>query len=161
MLIVSDTSPIINLATIGHLWLLPKIYEQIIIPQSVYDEIVIVGTGEPGADEVRLASWIEVRLCRPSVLWNQLQLELDAGEAEALALAVELQADRVLIDERRGRQKAIELSLKPLGVLGILLRAKQDNHIVQVKPLLDRLIDEADFFVHPRLYQDVLKLANE
>jgi predicted nucleic acid-binding protein len=50
MLIVSDTSPIINLAAINHLWLLPKIYNQIIIPQYVYHEIVIVGAGEPGSD---------------------------------------------------------------------------------------------------------------
>jgi len=161
MLIVSDTSPIINLAAIGHLWLLPQIYSQIIIPQSVYNEIVVVGAGEPGAEEVRNATWIEVRQCHPSVLWYELQLELDAGEAEALSLAVELQADRVLIDERRGRQKAIDLSLKPLGVLGILLRAKQDNHIQALKPLLDRLINEADFFVHRKLYQEVLNLANE
>jgi predicted nucleic acid-binding protein len=51
-------------------------------------------------------------------------MELDNGEAEAIALAVEIQADRILIDERRGRKKAIELSLRPIGVLGILLRAK-------------------------------------
>jgi predicted nucleic acid-binding protein len=88
-------------------------------------------------------------------------LQLDAGEAEAIALAVEINADRILIDERRGRQKAIELSLKPIGILGILLKAKQENIISAVKPLLDKLINEADFYVHPNLYNEVLALANE
>ena len=136
MLIVCDTSPIINLAIIDHLWLLPKIYGQIIIPQTVYDEIVVAGAGEAGADDVRLAKWIEVRHCRINDLWERLKKELDPGEAEAIALAFEIQADRILIDERKGRQKAIELLLKPVGVLGVLLRAKQDNLISEVTPLI-------------------------
>ena len=161
MIIISDTSPIINLAAIDYLWLLPKIYGQIIIPQSVFDEIVIAGVGEPGADEIKFADWIEVRNCHNMTLWHQLKTELDAGEAEAIALAVEIQADRILIYERRGRQKAIDLSLRPVGVLGVLLRAKQDGLISAVKPLLDRLINDAGFFVNVKLYQDVLISANE
>ena len=73
MLIVCDTSPIINLSIIDHLWLLPKIYGQIIIPQTVYDEIVIAGAGEAGADEARLAKWIEVRNCKINDLWEKLK----------------------------------------------------------------------------------------
>ena len=161
MLIVCDTSPIINLAIIDHLWLLPKIYGQIIIPQTVYDEIVIAGAGETGADDVRLAKWIEVRNCTINDLWERLKKELDPGEAEAIALAFEIQADRILIDERKGRQKAIELLLKPVGVLGVLLRAKQDNLISEVTPLLDRLMEEADFFIHENLYYEVKALAGE
>ena len=66
-----------------------------------------------------------------------------------------------MIDERKGRQKAIELLLKPVGVLGVLLRAKQDNLIPEVTTLLDRLIDEADFFIHENLYNEVKALAGE
>ncbi len=161
MLIVSDTSPIINLAAIDYLWLLPKIYGQIILPQSVFDEIVIAGVGEPGADDIKFADWIEVQNCHNMTLWQQLRTELDAGEAEAIALAVEIKADRILIDERRGRQKAIDLSLRPVGILGVLIRAKQDGLISNLKPILDRLINDAGFFVNSKLYQEVLDLANE
>jgi uncharacterized protein len=161
MLIVSDTSPIINLAIIDHLWLIPTLYQQIILPQTVYDEIVIDGAGQAGADEIRLATWIEVRNTKNFALHAQLNTELDPGEAEAIALAVELNADRILIDEKLGRQKAIHLALKPVGILGVLLRAKQDGHISLVQPLMDRLIDEANFYIHPKLYQDILTAAGE
>ena len=66
-----------------------------------------------------------------------------------------------MIDERKGRQIAIELLLKPVGVLGVLLRAKQDNLIPEVTILLDRLINEADFFIHKNLYYEVKALAGE
>ena len=68
---------------------------------------------------------------------------------------------KILIDERKGRQKAIELLLKPVGVLGVLLRAKQENLIPEVTPLLDRLMEEADFFIHENLYYEVKVLAGE
>ncbi len=53
MVVVSDTSPLINLAAIDHLWLIPKIYGQVIIPQAVFNEIVVEGIWEPGAAEIQ------------------------------------------------------------------------------------------------------------
>jgi predicted nucleic acid-binding protein len=88
-------------------------------------------------------------------------LDLDPGEAESIALAIEIGADRILIDERKGRQIAIDLSLKPVGVLGVLLRAKQEKLIPLVRPLMDRLLVEADFFIHTMLYDEVVLLAGE
>lgn len=71
--------------------------------------------------------------------------ELDKGEAEAIALALELGADQVLIDERRGRRIAARLNLRYTGILGILVEAKNRGLISEVKPLLDALIDRAGF----------------
>jgi len=159
MVEVSDTSPLINLAVIHHLWLIPEIYGQVIIPQAVYNEIVVEGIGEPGATEIQSADWVLIKTCAPSPLLDKLKADLDPGEAEAIALAVEIEADRILMDERKGRQIAINLSLKPVGVLGILLRAKQENLIPHVRPLMDRLLNEADFFIHTALYDEVLVLA--
>ena len=161
MVVVSDTSPLINLAAIQHLWLIPEIYGQVIIPQAVFNEIVIEGIGEPGAEEIQSANWALIRTCPPSQLLDKLRVDLDPGEAEAIALAVEIGADRILMDERKGRQIAIGLSLKPVGVLGILLRAKQEKLISTVRPLMDRLLEEADFFIHDSLYNEVLILAGE
>ncbi|MBK8426908.1 MAG: hypothetical protein IPL27_13470 [Lewinellaceae bacterium] len=101
MMVVSDTSPLINLAVIDHLWLIPKIYDQIIIPPAVFNEIVIEGAGEPGAAEIQSAVWVSVKICTPSPLLRQLMLDLDPGEAESIALAVEIGADRILIDKER------------------------------------------------------------
>ncbi len=161
MIIVSDTSPIINLAQINLLSLLPQLYGQIIIPQAVYDEIVVKGAHESGADEIKTAEWITVKSCKDLQLLNRLLIILDEGEAEAIVLAIELGADRILMDEQLGRQKAIEYKLRPIGVLGILISAKQNGMIDFVKPHLDKLIHDAHFFIHPKLYNEVLKLVNE
>ncbi len=160
-MVVSDTSPLINLAVIDHLWLIPKIYDQVIIPIAVFNEIVIEGAEEAGAIEVQSADWVSVRICTPSPLLSQLMLDLDPGEAESIALAIEIGADRILMDERKGRQIATNLSLKPVGVLGVLLRAKQEKLIPLVGPVMDRLLVEADFFIHAKLYEEVVRLAGE
>jgi predicted nucleic acid-binding protein len=86
---------------------------------------------------------------------------LDAGEANAIALALELQADDLLIDERLGRQEALRLGLSIIGILGILLVAKQKSLIPQVQPVMDALISQAGFRVSSQLYQRVLALAQE
>ncbi len=87
--------------------------------------------------------------------------ELDIGEAEAIALAVEIQADQVLIDERRGRLVASRLNFSYTGILGILVEAKSQNLIAEVKPLLDELINKAGFWIAEPLYDSVLQLVNE
>lgn len=161
MLIVSDTSPIINLAAINHLYLLPKLFGRIVIPQMVYQEIVIDGAGEPGSDEIQTAQWVEIQRCTNQDIINILNSELDPGEAEAIALALELDADYLLIDERDGRQKALDYHLKPLGVLGILLRAKEARLISDICTLMDRLRLEAGFHIHQSLYDQVKQIAME
>ena len=101
-LVISNTSPVINLAAVGQLDLLRHLYGKIVIPQAVYSEIVIVGTGQPGAVEVETLDWIETRQVRNRTVVTALQLELDEGEAAAIALAAELKADLILLDERKG-----------------------------------------------------------
>lgn len=143
------------------MWLVPEIYRQVVIPQAVYHEIVVEGAGEPGAAEIQSADWVLVKTCSPSLLLEQLRIELDPGEAEAIALAVEIGADRILIDERKGRQIALHHALRPVGVLGVLLRAKQEKLIPHVRPLMDRLLDKADFFIHRSLYDEIISMAGE
>jgi uncharacterized protein len=108
-------------------------------------------------------NWIQTQPLTNSELANQLQQErgLDAGEANAIALALELQADDLLIDERLGRQEAVRLGLSIIGILGVLLVAKQRSLIPQVQLVMDALIKQAGFRVSPQLYQRVLSLAQE
>ena len=161
MIVVSDTSPIINLATIGHLHLLPELFTEIVIPTAVFNEVAGAGNHEPGAKEIREASWVKVHSASNQPLLPQLLNDLDPGEAEAIALAVNIRAEYVLIDEALGRKIAVSYQLQPLGILGILLLAKQRGLISAVTPLMDRLRSEANFYVDARLYQYIKKLAEE
>lgn len=86
---------------------------------------------------------------------------LQAGEIAALSLALELRADLVLMDEAEGRAAATALHLVTMGVLGILLRARQRDLIPAVTPLLDRLQHQARFWIAPSLRTAILSAAGE
>jgi predicted nucleic acid-binding protein len=161
VIIVSDTSPINNLAATHHLHLLHQLYKTVLIPEAVYRELTDPNFPVAGANEVQTFGWIQTRAVSDRTLVEALSNELDIGEAEAIALAVEIQADQVLIDERRGRLVASRLNLHYTGILGILVEAKSQGLIAEVKPLLDALINEAGFWVAEPLYNSVLQLVNE
>jgi uncharacterized protein len=161
MIIISDTSPISNLLLIGHLPLLKALYGQLIIPDAVFQEIKVLETFGVDVSAVQAADWIEVRAVCDQMLVEKLVTEVDRGEAEAIALAIELNAERLLIDERIGRRVAQRYDLKITGLLGVLVSAKQNKLINELKPILDQLIQQAKFRVHTDLYQQILEDANE
>ena len=161
MTVVSNTSPIINLAAIGQLELLRHLYGNIIIPQAVYEEIAIRGAGEPGATEVQSLEWIAKYTVNDRTLINLLSLELDPGEAEVIACALEIKADLLLLDERRARAIAERAGLQFTGILGSLVEAKSKGIITAVKPVVDALISEAGFWVADSLYKRTLEVAGE
>jgi len=161
VIVVSDTSALSNLAIVDHLWLLEAIYQTVIIPDVVVSELA--AASNPTISAILQLGWIQTQSLTNSQLADQLQQErgLDAGEANAIALALELQADDLLIDERLGRQESVRLGLSIIGILGILLVAKQRSLIPQVQPVMDALINQAGFRVSPQLYQRVLALSQE
>jgi len=161
VIVVSDTSSVCNLALVNHLWILREIYHSVIITTVVADELA--AATNPIILAILELDWIQQRTLTNPAIAQQLQRErgLDAGEASAIALAIELQADDLLIDERLGRREALKLGLSIIGILGILVTAKQRNLIPQVKPVMDNLIHQAGFRVSPRLYQEVLHLGQE
>lgn len=159
MIVVSDTSPITNLAAIGQLDLLPDLYQKVIIPSAVYRELTAAEGRYPGAI-VQSLDWIEVCDVSNSLLVTALRIELDEGEAEAIALAQERAADLLLLDERRGRLAAGRFGLRVVGLLGVLIDAKRRGLILQIKPLLDELI-RIGFRISQELYERVLQAAGE
>jgi len=161
MIIISDTSPIINLAVIGQLNLLPKLYGRVIIPQAVYEEIVIEGAEQAGATEAAQADWIDIKQIPNRLLVTSLEGELDRGEAEAVVLAVELKAALLLIDERKGRIVANRLGVNSIGLLGILIKAKHEGMISAVGLIMDELRAKAGFWIGDDLYNYVLQVAGE
>ncbi|MGI8502652.1 MAG: DUF3368 domain-containing protein [Hassallia sp.] len=160
MIIVSNTSPISNLAAIGQLALLQQLYGNVIIPPAVYQEILDSGATDPGTLAVQTLNWIQIIPIKNMALLHTLQTNLDPGEAEAIALAIELNADRLIIDERRGRNEAIQAGLRVTGLLGILIAAKKQGFVPLVQPILDDLIANG-FWIREQLYAEVLLLAGE
>ncbi|BAB74503.1 DUF3368 domain-containing protein [Anabaena sp. FACHB-709] len=161
MPIVSNTSPITNLAAIGKIHLLKQLYGGIIIPSAVFHELTQWGDSIPGAKEVKTLHWIQVNPITNDDLVVSLRNKLDEGESSAIALALELKADWLIIDEQLGRQIAIEYNLKITGILGILIEAKSRGLILSVKPVLDDLINIAKFWVSRSLYNRILSIVDE
>jgi len=163
MIVVSDTSPIINLAAINQLELVPALFHQVVIPPAVFHEIVVQGAGLPGSTEIQQANWIDVQACSDFQLLASIKAQKDIhlGKAEALCRALELHADAILLDDAAGRDLARYYQLPFIGVLGILLKAKTLGHITAVGPLMDQLQEDANFFIHKHLYSEVLRLADE
>lgn len=164
MIIVSDTSPITNLAAIGQLDLLRQLYGSVIIPEAVYNEMVGVNKIVPGAVEVQTLSWIQTQTVVNSLQVTEIQENNESihlGEAEAIILSIEMKADLLLMDERRGRIVATNYGINVTGLLGVLLQAKKQGLITVIKPLIHQLITQADFRVSPQLYTVVLQASNE
>ena len=161
MIVVSNTSPLTNLAAINLFHLLQEMYGQILIADGVWAELNAYNQAWPGSREVAAAAWIERLTPKNQPVVSTLRRDLDRGEAETIALALELGADLVLLDERDGRYAAQRLGLKVVGVLGLLLEAKSKGYIEQVNPYLDALQQQAGFYIHEKLYQQVAKLAGE
>jgi uncharacterized protein len=163
VIVISDTSAITNLAAIQQLHLLSQLYERVIIPEAVYRELADINPPVPGTLEVQSVSWLEVRQVNSRITVKRLQSEvrLDLGESEAIALALELSAELLLIDERRGRAEADRLGLRITGLLGILVEAKRRNLVVVVKPLMDALIATSEFRISSALYERILEMVDE
>ncbi|SEJ08934.1 hypothetical protein SAMN05216327_1069 [Dyadobacter sp. SG02] len=158
MIVISDTSVISGLVQSGHLHVLKNLYECIIIPKRVYLELQDLN---PSFREKLESEWIEVREVANTSLVNELADVLDPGEAEAIALATELRADLILIDEMNGRAVATQMGLSVIGTLGALAEAKQKNYISAVKPVIEILVNECGFWLKPSLIERVLKSVNE
>lgn len=161
MIIVSNTSPLTNLAAIGQFDLLHKLYSQIHIPDGVWEELNNRGEAWPGSKEVSEADWIQRHTVQNNLWVNSLRKDLDKGESESIVLASELEADMILLDEKEGRRAATRINLKPVGVIGVLLEAKSKSFIKTIKPHLDSLRQIAGFRISDSLYIHALNLANE
>lgn len=160
MKVVSNASPIISLARAGHLHLLERLYREVTIPEAVFHELQRCSDLIEG---IRLDSlaWLKVQRVTYHPLVEALLLDLDKGEAESIALAIETKADLLLIDERIGRRVAERMGLRFIGVLGVLIEAKEKRVVEKVKPILDAMITRSGFWVGDELYARVLKEAKE
>ena len=161
MIVVSDTPPLTNLAAIGQFDLLRQLYEELHIPEGVWAELNAEGKRWPGADEVEAASWVKRHAVQNESLVTALRRDLGQGEAEGIALALELGADLILLDENEGRHAAQRMGLRVVGVVGVLLDAKARGAVAEIRPQLDALRQKAGFYLSEALYQAALASADE
>lgn len=156
MIVVSDTSPVLALAAIEQLELLRFLFEEVVIPEAVNRELT-----HKNPDFLPLPSWLRSQRASDQTLVTSLLAEIDLAEAEAKALAIELHADLLLIDERIGRKVAQQRGLAYTGLIGVLLEAKRRGYLPAVRPLLDDLFTKAGFRISMRLRKHTLTLAGE
>jgi predicted nucleic acid-binding protein len=156
--VVSNTTPIISLLKIGKLEILKDLYKEIYIPQEVFSEIEAGKHKEYYLNLLEL-EWIKIEQIqdRKSIAYF---LDLDKGEAEAIILATESEADLILLDESLGRFHAKHAGLRVTGTIGILVKAKKQGLISELKPLLLEL-KEKGVWLSESLIERILELANE
>jgi predicted nucleic acid-binding protein len=160
---VSNTSPISNLACIGRLNLLHEQFSEVCIPDAVEAELQNIPDVRVRKmiEEAKRVGWLKTRSATDANLISLLLVGLHRGEAEAIALALEIKAERLLVDEKEGRATARQLGLPLTGVLGVLLRAKKTNQIKAIKPEIEELKSKAGFFIVSTLEAAILQQAGD
>lgn len=160
IVVVTDTSPIRALAHLEVIDLLGRLFDRVLVQPVVARELE---SPPPRFNPVSLRElpFVEIRAPSDTSRVEQLLGELDEGEAQAIVLAVEVHAHRVLIDEIAARNVATRFGLSPLGALGVLLTAKEKGLIKRLKPLIDSLQNDLGFFIAAAIRDDCLRRANE
>lgn len=156
--VVSNTTPVLSLLKIGRLEILRELYGEILVPQAVFEEIE-AGKNKLFYQDLSLISWVKIEEVQNK---NSLAyfLDLDKGEAEAIALAVETNADLLIIDEKLGRFHAKHAGLKITGTIGVLLKAKSHGIIQQIQPLLIELRNSSTW-ISGKFFSEIIDLAGE
>lgn len=145
---VTNSTCLIGLERIERLDIRNQVFSYVAIPLAVQIEVGI------------LENWLIVRTVANQAVVTTLRTQVDEGEAEAIALAMELGDVFVILDDRKARHIAQQIGLRVIGTVGMLLRAKHKGVIAEVKPLLTAL-EEADFRISKALVQKALQLARE
>lgn len=162
-LAVTNSSPLIHLSLIGRIDLLRR-FSLVCIPPAVWREVVEQGGSRPGATEIREAresGWLRVVEPSDRALVRLLEQELHAGEAESIALAIEIRPDVLLLDEAEGRRVAGIYDLPVTGIIGLLIQAKREGQISSLAEEMNRLRERGNFWIHDALYRRVLDVEKE
>lgn len=163
MRVVSNTSPLTNLAVIGRLEWVREEVGTVMIPEEVWCELSALdhAEGRQALIAAKEAGWLCVERAENRALVQSLAMELDPGEAEALALAIEIRADILIIDDSAGRRAATHQGVVVTGALGIVLRVKKRGRIGSMAEVMDRLVSEAGFFISAKVRAQFLTEAGE
>ncbi|MDR1565404.1 MAG: DUF3368 domain-containing protein [Oscillospiraceae bacterium] len=162
MIIVSDTTPIISLLKIEKLYLIQKLYDSITIPSAVYNELLAKDSFPNEIVMIKSCDFIQVNDVKNQSAVKLLAAAtgLDKGESEAIALFEEINADLLLVDERKARFIAKNLNINTIGTLGILIESKKLGFISELRPLLEKLI-ENNIHISEDLFNKIVNLDHQ
>jgi predicted nucleic acid-binding protein len=160
VIVVSDSTIFIGLAKLGKIDLLQNIFTKVFIPEEIFKELVKKGKSKPGAKLIQKAPWIEVKPVSDHTEVNLLTASLERGEAEVLVLAKEIHADLVLLDEEKARKSAILAGFNVMGLLGVLVVAKQSGLIPNIREPI-KILQKNKFRISDRTIMKALKKAGE
>ena len=161
MIVVSDTTCLSTLIQVGKLDILKKLYSSILIPPRVYEELKRLSEVGIDVNFLSTTEWIQIKAPLSLDISSDFILTLDAGETEAIALAMEVTADYLIIDEKKGHIVANSLHLPVIGLGGILIQAKGMGIIESVKALLELIKSETGFYLSQKAYEIILRGAGE
>ncbi len=153
-MIIGDSSALIALSVVNRLELLEQLYENLYVPQAVFDEVTQVG--RPQSDKLR--RFLQSRVKRVEL--NLTKLGLGLGELEAITLYKKLDAEVLLIDDNRAKKYAVLNGVRVIGSLGILIKAKEEGYIEQVKPLVEEIM-KSEVYISDKLMWKVLEIYGE
>jgi predicted nucleic acid-binding protein len=161
VIVVADTSVLLNLAFLGQESLLSSLFGAVHVPAMVAQEFSRMAASSGRFAGLSLPAFCRITAIKDIPAAIASDPRLDSGESEALALALSIKADAVLLDEAAGRECAASLGMVAIGTLGLLVRAKNDGHLPLVAPLLRSLLVEGRFRVSPALVRATLQRAGE
>ena len=160
MKVISNSSPLVNFTALGKLTLLQALYGTIVIPDAVYQEVIVSGRDQPARAEVEQADWIVRKSVNNRTAVAALHT-LGHGEAEAIVLGVENPGSLLILDDRRGRLAAANMGVKIIGTLGVLLVAKRRGLIAALAPEIETLQTQVGFRLRADLKTRALQEAGE
>ncbi len=161
MIIVADTSVLLNLGLIGEIDLLRVLFGGVIAPKAVHDEFARLAASSGRFAGLTMPEWVNSRRVSDDTLVTQLRATLDSGESEAIALALELHADAVLMDEAEGRSLAQARGLRTIGIVGILIQARRAGLVPALGPLFLALRERAKFRLSSKIVNEALLACGE
>ena len=158
VVIVSDTTAISNLFKLEKLHYLKAIFQSLIIPTEVNNELLTLKEFGFNLEEIENSDWISVRTVEKTQLYFELSGRLDLGETEAIVLSQQMGTDFLIMDEKKGRIEAEKLGIKTVGILGILIQCRRAGIISNLKAEMDDLIEKAGFWISEDLYQEIISI---
>lgn len=158
--VISNSTPLIALNKISRLDLLEKIYEKIIIPCAVYEEVILESTTRNKNDFIKKSAFIEIMEIKNVEAKDLFKTSLHKGEVEVMILAKEIAADLCIIDDLLARKHTKYHKINITGTIGVILKAKELGIINEVKPIIVELIN-VGIYIDDKLYKRVIKIAGE
>jgi predicted nucleic acid-binding protein len=158
--VVVNTTPLIALSYLGRLDLLKTLYGKIVIPDAVYRELSVKEDSVCKRFVDESLDWICIKKIKNEMAKAMYKTQLHEGEVEVMILAQEINADVVVIDDANAKKHAKYLGLPVTGTLGVLIKAKREGYLSEIKPLLQQLL-ENNIYISDKIIDLCLKQVGE